>query len=74
MKLILNKLFQYCLQTNCKIVCIFANNEKRKQLPSVFQRLGKEKLKYVSEIADSKASFEGGLAVKNRKIEKTKYI
>ena len=35
---------------------------------------GKAKLKYVSEIADSKASFEGDLAVKKSKIEKTKYI
>ena len=38
-----------------------------------FRRLCKAKLKYVSEIADSKASFFGGgtyLAVKNRKLNK----
>ena len=35
-----------------------------------FQRLGRAKLKYMSEIADSKASFEGDLAVKNRKMKK----
>ena len=35
-----------------------------------FHRLGKAKLKYVSEIADSKASFEGDLAVKNRKLKR----
>ena len=32
-----------------------------------FHRLGKAKLKYVSEIADSEASFEGDLA--RKKIE-----
>ena len=31
---------------------------------------GKAKLKYVSEIADSKASFEGDLEVENRKLKK----
>ena len=40
------------------------------KLNKIFHRLGKAKLKYVSEIADSKASFEGNLAVKNRKLKK----
>ena len=34
-----------------------------------FHRLGRAKLKYMSEIADSKASFEGDLAVKSRKLK-----
>ena len=41
-----------------------------RKLNKRFHRLGKAKLKYVSEIADSKASFEGDLAVKNRKLKK----
>ena len=40
------------------------------KLNKIFHRLGKAKLNYVSEIADSKASFEEDLAVKNQKSKK----
>ena len=40
-----------------------------RKLNKRFHRLGKGKLKYVSEIADSKASFEGA---SSKKIEKNK--